>query len=220
MHFGAREYDPETGRWTTKDPIGFGGGDLNLYAYVSGDPVNGIDPLGLFCDGGFTCAMVHDEREVLEGRMSTEEYRERQIARGVGGILGVAAVATALGAGAVVEGVGSVGLWLGSRWAACSAGSSVGGTVATTGGGGTVATTGVAATAASGAGALADTLAGVTALYAGLTPGQLTWIQRMAETIGLAQQRIAALATGDQAALDRIASAWSSLFHYAKYIRQ
>ena len=27
VHFGAREYDPETGRWTTKDPIRFAAGD-------------------------------------------------------------------------------------------------------------------------------------------------------------------------------------------------
>jgi RHS repeat-associated protein len=47
VHFGAREYDPETGRWTRKDPIGFGGGDLNLYAYAGDDPVNYIDPSGL-----------------------------------------------------------------------------------------------------------------------------------------------------------------------------
>ena len=47
MRFRARDYDPETGRWTAKDPIGFGGGDANLYGYVVGDPVNGIDPSGL-----------------------------------------------------------------------------------------------------------------------------------------------------------------------------
>lgn len=28
-------------------PIGFGGGDTNLYGYVAGDPINGIDPSGL-----------------------------------------------------------------------------------------------------------------------------------------------------------------------------
>ncbi len=47
MRFGARDYDPETGRWTAKDPIGFGGGDANLYGYVVGDPVNLVDPSGL-----------------------------------------------------------------------------------------------------------------------------------------------------------------------------
>lgn len=47
VRFGARDYDAATGRWTTKDPIGFGGGDANLYAYVGGDPVNRVDPSGL-----------------------------------------------------------------------------------------------------------------------------------------------------------------------------
>jgi RHS repeat-associated protein len=47
VRFGARDYDPETGRWTNRDPIGFAGGDANLYGYVLGDPINGLDPLGL-----------------------------------------------------------------------------------------------------------------------------------------------------------------------------
>ncbi len=46
--FGARDYDAETGRWTTKDPIRFAGGDTNLYGYVLGDPVNDFDLEGLF----------------------------------------------------------------------------------------------------------------------------------------------------------------------------
>ena len=52
--FGARDYHPETGRWTTKDPILFAGGDTNLYAYVSNDPVNRHDSNGLDgpSDGG------------------------------------------------------------------------------------------------------------------------------------------------------------------------
>ncbi|WP_413291918.1 RHS repeat domain-containing protein [Bdellovibrio sp. HCB185ZH] len=44
--FGARWYDPNTGRWTSKDPIGFDGGDMNLYGYVLQDPINLVDPKG------------------------------------------------------------------------------------------------------------------------------------------------------------------------------
>ena len=47
VHFGFRDYDPYTGKWTAKDPIGFAGGDSNLYGYVLGDPVNLVDPRGL-----------------------------------------------------------------------------------------------------------------------------------------------------------------------------
>jgi RHS repeat-associated protein len=46
VRFGARDYDPQTGRWTAKDPIGFAGGDTNLYGYVFADPVNLVDPSG------------------------------------------------------------------------------------------------------------------------------------------------------------------------------
>ena len=45
--FGYRDYDAYTGKWTAKDPIGFDGGDSNLYGYVLGDPVNFIDSEGL-----------------------------------------------------------------------------------------------------------------------------------------------------------------------------
>jgi RHS repeat-associated protein len=48
VRFGYRDYDPNIGRWTAKDPIGFAGGDTDLYGYVINDPVNLVDPLGLW----------------------------------------------------------------------------------------------------------------------------------------------------------------------------
>jgi RHS repeat-associated protein len=47
-HYRARTYDPTTGRFLQEDPVGFEGGDYNLYRYVLNDPVNLVDPFGLF----------------------------------------------------------------------------------------------------------------------------------------------------------------------------
>jgi len=43
----ARYYDPQVGRFISEDPIGFDGGDVNLYAYVGNNPIMGVDPEGL-----------------------------------------------------------------------------------------------------------------------------------------------------------------------------
>jgi RHS repeat-associated protein len=48
VRFGARDYDPTTGRWTTKDPVGFGGADSNLMTFVGNNPISYFDPLGLW----------------------------------------------------------------------------------------------------------------------------------------------------------------------------
>ncbi|MCH7704377.1 MAG: RHS repeat-associated core domain-containing protein, partial [Planctomycetes bacterium] len=46
VHVGARYYDPATGRFLQRDPIGISGG-WNVYAYVQNAPTGGIDPRGL-----------------------------------------------------------------------------------------------------------------------------------------------------------------------------
>jgi RHS repeat-associated protein len=47
-----RWYDPSVGRWMSQDPIGFGGGDANLYRYVGNSPLGYRDPSGLCRDDG------------------------------------------------------------------------------------------------------------------------------------------------------------------------
>ena len=47
VRFGYRDYDPDAGRWTAKDPIGFDGGDTNLYGYALSNPLNYFDLDGL-----------------------------------------------------------------------------------------------------------------------------------------------------------------------------
>jgi uncharacterized protein RhaS with RHS repeats len=46
-YYRARYYDPAGGRFLTEDPARLQGG-INLYDYVHSNPINGVDPLGLW----------------------------------------------------------------------------------------------------------------------------------------------------------------------------
>lgn len=46
VRFGLRDYSPETGSWTARDPILFDSAQFSLYAYAQNDPINLLDPLG------------------------------------------------------------------------------------------------------------------------------------------------------------------------------
>src|SRR5439155_26556119 len=46
VHFGARDYDAQTGRWTSKEPVKTAG-VINPYEYAGSDPINGSDVDGL-----------------------------------------------------------------------------------------------------------------------------------------------------------------------------
>ena len=81
IRFGARDYQPSTGRWTGKDPIFFHGG-LNLYGYAGGDPVNNADRIGM--------GKVDEEEIMIKdapcdgvyGRAGDPPLQMRQIAKG------------------------------------------------------------------------------------------------------------------------------------------
>ena len=45
-YYRNRWYDPEIGRFISEDPVGFAGGDINLYSYVGNNPLSFIDPYG------------------------------------------------------------------------------------------------------------------------------------------------------------------------------
>lgn len=46
-YYRARYYSPHLQRFISEDPLGFAGGDINLYAYVGNDSTNSIDPSGM-----------------------------------------------------------------------------------------------------------------------------------------------------------------------------
>jgi RHS repeat-associated protein len=50
VRFGYRNYDPDVGRWTAKDPIFLDGGETDFYGYCLNNPINAIDPLGLIVE--------------------------------------------------------------------------------------------------------------------------------------------------------------------------
>ena len=56
MYYGYRFYDPETGRWPSRDPIEEEGG-VNLYGFVGNDGVNRWDLLGL-CAKKCNCGKI------------------------------------------------------------------------------------------------------------------------------------------------------------------
>ena len=67
--YRARYYDPAVGRFISEDPIGFQGGDLNLYAYVRNNPVNTKDPMGLEFITQEEGALIADEASTWVGTL-------------------------------------------------------------------------------------------------------------------------------------------------------
>jgi RHS repeat-associated protein len=111
VRFGARDYDASVGRWTCKDPIGFGGGVSNIYEYVINNPINYLDLSGkqeiqLSIGGGGTAFIImgglHIEVNIglalnLSDFGQTRLYGQGEFAIMTG--LGIAAIASGQASG-------------------------------------------------------------------------------------------------------------------------
>jgi RHS repeat-associated protein len=81
----ARYYDPQTGRFISQDPLGFDGGDVNLYIYAKNNPIVYMDPSGeINIWGGVVGGIVGGAGGVL-GAMSSGDFSASNLLKGFAG---------------------------------------------------------------------------------------------------------------------------------------
>jgi len=91
VRFGVRDYDPQVGRWTGKDPIGFEGRDANLYGYTLNDPLNWIDSWGLLRGPDYFSLNINVGIVYVGGSVQFALDRYGNVYFGPGGTVGKAA---------------------------------------------------------------------------------------------------------------------------------
>ncbi len=96
-----RFYDPNVGRFLTRDPMGYAGG-INLYGYTGNDPVNRLDPNGYMNPGAVFAGAGAGGGGIVLGGIG-------EAGAGAGAI----GVGVALAPVAVVVGLAAVGVWAG-----------------------------------------------------------------------------------------------------------
>ena len=90
MH--ARYCSPLTGRFLSVDPKRIGkpvaGQSWNRYAYTEGNPLKYVDPDGRQPTTSGALTFERDARALLDGRMTSQEFQERNAARAAGAYAG------------------------------------------------------------------------------------------------------------------------------------
>ncbi len=114
-YYRARYYSPTLQRFISEDPLGFGGGDPNLYAYAGNDPIDLTDPSGecpicaAVVAGALIGAGVGGVSAWLSGGNVLRGAGEGALAGGVGVLAGAAVLAVAgpVGVGATAAAIAS-----------------------------------------------------------------------------------------------------------------
>jgi RHS repeat-associated protein len=132
VRFGARDYDPRVGRWTSKDPISFAGG-FALYGYAAGDPVQFVDPIGANPFLAFAMgvgALTGGLNAAFAAKTAGASAMDTALAfaggAAVGSLAGALGFATPLGlsapllGGSIGFGAGFLGSWLGQAFGDCA----------------------------------------------------------------------------------------------------
>ena len=78
-YFPYRYYSPTMARWTSRDPLGMVDGP-NMYGYVRGNPMNRVDPLGLWAVE-LICSGIGYFGGKIEGKLSGGIYGDYKKAR-------------------------------------------------------------------------------------------------------------------------------------------
>ncbi|WP_375784009.1 RHS repeat-associated core domain-containing protein [Bradyrhizobium sp. Pha-3] len=101
-YYRARHYSPLLGRFMQPDPVGVQGG-VNLYAYVNNDPLNAIDPNGLFMAAVTSYLNQTTAPELAQSQAVTDFVQQYPTAAKIEGTIG-------LGVPLAIAGIGGLGV--------------------------------------------------------------------------------------------------------------